>query len=123
MKNAHLLLALILGLLTATVANGQSLNAIKADMKERLPQIEKLWKQGLVGEDNQGYLASRGQLSDAQKKLMEAENKDRKAVYAAIAQSAGSTVAKVGAQRALQIAKRAANGLWLQAPDGTWYKK
>jgi len=123
MKITHIALFFIFGLCAATMAQGQNLNAIKADMKERLPKIEQLWKQGLVGENNLGYLAARGELKADQKKLMEAENADRKAVYQAIAASTGATVEDVGKQRARQIVKRAADGLWLESPDGKWYKK
>lgn len=109
--------------LLAGTAFGQDLNAIKANMQKRQPQIEQLWKQNLIGENNQGYLAPRGTLNPTQEKLMEAENNDRKAVYSSIAASTDSTPEKVGQQRARQIAQRAASGLWLQSEKGEWFKK
>jgi uncharacterized protein YdbL (DUF1318 family) len=48
---------------------------------------------------------------------------DRKVVYQAIARSAQTTAEKVGLQRAAQISKRAAKGLWLQDAGGNWYRK
>ncbi|WOO42830.1 YdbL family protein [Rubellicoccus peritrichatus] len=123
MKNIQLFIFFILGLGLASSVSAQNLSAIKSNMQKRLPQIEQLWKQGLVGENNEGYLSSRGSLNDAQKKLMNAENSDRKQVYTSIAKNADTTPAKVGKQRAAQIANRAAKGLWLQKPDGKWYKK
>ena len=109
--------------LIAGTAYGQNLSVIKAEMQKRQPKIEQLWKQGLVGEDNKGYLQKRGALNSQQEALMKAENSDRKVVYAAIAKSTNSTPAKVGVQRARQISQRAAKGLWLQNEKGDWYKK
>ena len=55
--------------------------------------------------------------------LVNAENADRQAVYADIAQRTGTTAQEVGKRRALQIAQLAAPGHWLQAADGRWYQK
>lgn len=96
---------------------------IKKSMQERRPQIEALWKGGLVGENNKGFLEARGTLNAAQEALVKAENNDRAKVYAAIASNTNVPAERVGQQRAAQIAQRAAPGLWLQRPDGEWYKK
>ncbi len=109
--------------LIAGSAFGQDLNAIKSDMQKRQPKIEALWKQGLIGENNEGYLSPRGSLSADQEKLVKAENDDRKQVYSAIAQKSKSTPKEVGVQRARQISQRAATGLWLQNEKGDWFKK
>lgn len=119
----QVILGFFLSLLFAITAQAADLGAIKKSMQERLPQIESLWSQGLIGENNQGYVEARGSLSPDQTKLIAAENADRKTVYAAIAKNAGVTVDKVGQQRAAQISKGAANGLWLQDAKGAWYKK
>lgn len=113
----------LIALFLAGAALGQDLNAIKSDMQKRQPKVEQLWKQGLIGENNQGYLEARGALSAEQEKLMQAENSDRKQVYTAIAKSTKSTPPKVGQQRARQISQRAAKGLWLQNEKGEWFKK
>lgn len=123
MNTRHLITLLILALFSTGVASAQNLDAIRAEMAKRLPQVENLWRQGLVGENNEGYLSARGQLSEEQKKLIDAENTDRRQVYAAIARSTGSNPDAVGKQRAIQIATRAASGLWLQNERGDWYKK
>jgi uncharacterized protein YdbL (DUF1318 family) len=52
-----------------------------------------------------------------------AENKDRKTVYAAIAKQQGTKAEFVGERRALQIAKRANKGEWVQDSSGSWIKK
>jgi hypothetical protein len=95
---------------------------IKARMKNRLPVIKELKAQGIVGEDNKGYL----QFVDGKKAkedVVAAENKDRKTVYAAIAKQKGTTAELVGKRRALQIAKKASPGEWLQDASGKWYQK
>jgi len=114
------LLVLLASMLSAAAVN---LDQIKSQMKARQPQIEALWAEGMIGENNQGYLAPRGDLSDSQQKLVAAENADRKHVYTAIARSTQTTPEQVGQQRAAQISKRAAQGLWLQDAEGVWYRK
>ena len=95
---------------------------IKARMKKRLPIIKDLKIQGIVGEDNKGYLQFVGG-KKAKGDVIAAENKDRKTVYAAIAKQQGTTAELVGNRRALQIAKKASPGEWLQDASGKWYQK
>jgi uncharacterized protein YdbL (DUF1318 family) len=77
---------------------------IKARMKNRLPEIKQLKAQGIVGEDNKGYLQFVGG-NKAKADVVAAENKDRKTVYTAIAkcQTAGND------SRACRKASRIAN--------------
>ena len=119
---------LFLTCLTALFVFGQSASAspaseLKERMKERLPKIESLWKADKIGEGNKGFLVARVKLATDEEKLIAAENADRRIVYTAIARSTGETPEKVGVQRAIQIAARAGKGLWLQSPNGDWYKK
>lgn len=114
-------LSLMIFALSTTVA--ADLGAVKGAMKKRLPQMEQLWSQGLIGENNEGYVEARGSLTAEQQKLVTAENSDREIVYEAIAKSTQTTPEQVGKQRAAQISQRAAKGLWLQDADGDWYKK
>ena len=97
---------------------------IKKNMAERKPKIETLKKAGSIGENKAGYLEAMkdAKLEDADKKLLEDENKDRKAVYAAIAKKEGSTVDHVGELRAKQIRSKAAEGEFIQGEDGKWVK-
>ena len=95
---------------------------IKARMKNRLPVIKKLKIEGIVGEDNKGYLQFVGG-NKAKADVVTAENKDRKTVYTAIAKQQGTTAELVGKRRALQIAKKAAPGEWVQDAGGNWIKK
>ena len=95
---------------------------IKARMKNRLPVIKELKAQGIVGEDNKGYLQFVGG-KQAKPDVVAAENKDRQTVYAAIAKQQGTTADLVGQRRALQIAKRANKGEWVQDSSGKWIQK
>ena len=94
----------------------------KARMKNRLPVIKQLKAQGIVGEDNKGYLQFVGG-NKAKTDVVAAENKDRKTVYSAIAKQQGTTAELVGKRRALQIAKRANKGEWVQDASGKWIQK
>ena len=95
---------------------------IKARMKSRLPLIKQLKSQGLVGEDNGGFLQFVGD-KKVSADVVAAENKDRQTVYKAIAKQQGTTAELVGKRRALQIAKRAAPGEWVQDAGGQWQQK
>jgi len=123
-------LALSIAAFTLAFAIPQALSAaddaatIKKNMAERKPKIEVLKKAGSIGENNTGYLEAMkdAKLEDADKKLLEDENKDRKAVYSAIAKKEGSTVDKVGELRAKQIRTKANEGEYIQGEDGKWVK-
>ena len=123
-------LALSIAAFTLAFAVPQALSAaddaatIKKNMAERKPKIEVLKKAGTVGENKDGYLEAMkdAKLEDADKKLLEDENKDRKVVYAAIAKKEGSTVDKVGELRAKQIRSKANEGDFIQGEDGKWIK-
>jgi uncharacterized protein len=97
--------------------------AITGRIKARVAQVDQLKVALLVGENNKGFLEQRGQLAAAQTEVMNAENNDRRALYNIIATRNGVTVAVVGSQRAEQIRNNSAAGVWLQAADGSWYKK
>jgi uncharacterized protein YdbL (DUF1318 family) len=115
-----LLPALILGILI-THGNASS-KAIKQRMIDRLPVIKSLKDQGIIGENNSGYLEFVGNKKE-RADVIEAENQDRKLVYSAIAKQQGTTVELVGKHRAIQIAQKAQPGEWLQDANGKWYQK
>ena len=95
---------------------------IKQRMIARLPVIKALKGQGIVGENNRGYLQFVGKKKEKEE-VVTAENKDRKLVYKAIAKQQGTTAAVVGKHRAVQIANKAQPGEWLQDANGKWYQK
>ena len=112
---------LAVGLTTATV-HAQDLGSVKARIAQRLPQLDALKAKGVIGENNRGLVELRGGDAEAGD-VVAGENKDREAVYAAIAKQAGTSADSVGRSRAKQIAANSAAGIWLQHDDGSWYKK
>lgn len=103
---------------------------IKKNMADRKPKIDALKKAGSIGENKSGYLEAMKdvKLEEADSTLIEAENKDRKAVYTAIAKKesaeTGKAVAveKVAELRASQIRSKAKEGEFIQEEDGKWVK-
>ncbi len=94
---------------------------VKARMKARLPEIIALKAQGVVGENNRGYLEFIG--SRVKEALVTAENSDRRKVYMAIARQQGAGLEIVEKRRAAQIESKGRPGEWFQDPGGKWYKK
>ncbi len=115
-----MLLIFILGMMITHV--NASSQAIKQRMIKRLPEIKALKDQGIVGENNKGYLEFVGP-QKTKANVVKAENNDRKQVYQAIAKQQGTTVELVGKHRAVQIANKARPKDWLQDADGKWYQK
>jgi uncharacterized protein YdbL (DUF1318 family) len=104
------------------LTGGALADDVKTRMKHRLPDIVKLKSQGLVGENSKGYLAH-VTAKMVEQDIIDAENKDRKAVYTLIAKQQGVSLERVETLRAAQIVKKANPGEFLQKPNGTWYKK
>src|SRR5687767_2062741 len=90
--------------LGTVVVQAQDLGAIKARMEQRLGTVNELKDRGVAGENNRGFLEARGNASGGDQQVISAENSDRRAVYAALAQQTGATPDAVGRQRAQQIA-------------------
>lgn len=90
-------------------------------MTARRPAIEKLKQQGLVGENNQGYLEfiKKG----GSDKNVTAQNSDRKEGYSQVAKKQGVKVEQVAKVRAAYYAKKAKSGEWVQSRSGKWKKK
>ncbi len=123
MRSNTLCVVMLLTLLgTLFSAQDALCDAIKDRMLARLPVINELKAQGLVGENNQGFLEFRtGQKPNAD--VINAENQDRKEVYKAIGARQKTTPEFVGQARASQIAGKEAKGTWVQSPDGSWTQK
>ena len=99
------------------------LGAVKQRMEQRLANVVALKQTGRVGENNRGLLQALEPVSDAEKALVEAENRDRQTVYAAIAKKVGGTAEAAGALRARQIADSAPAGTKIQDAKGKWTTK
>ena len=124
--NKHLLTlfsTLLLVAFCTVPLQADSASEASARIKDRLAQVDTMKASGEVGEDARGYLAVRQSLGPRKQALVDAENADRKILYAEVAGRTGRTVDEVGRQRAIRIAELATTGVWLQKPDGEWYRK
>jgi hypothetical protein len=106
----------------ALLCGGAFADEIKTRMIQRLPIIEALKEKGIIGENNTGFLEF-VQGAKEREDVVNAENQDRRQVYAAIAREQGTNPDVVGRHRAAQISQRAVPGEWLQDADGKWYRK
>lgn len=91
-------------------------------MTKRRPQIEQMKKEGILGENNKGYLEFVGDVVK-NKALVDAQNADRKTGYAIVAQKQGVAVEQVAKVRAAYYAKKAKSGEYYQNSSGKWIKK
>jgi uncharacterized protein YdbL (DUF1318 family) len=106
--------------LAAVTAFAENAGDIRRRMEQRLPQIDALKAQEIVGENNRGFLEDRKPGSGS---TVSDENRDREAVYALIAKETGATADAVGRARAKQIATHSKGGVWVQDESGAWKKK
>lgn len=123
MKTTFLrIMFLIAALCLFSAVRAEDIGAVKARVEQRIPQVDSLKEKGVVGENNHGFLEVRGSSSDASA-VVAAENKDREALYAAVAQRTGSSAVAVGKARAAKIAQNSSSGVWVQDDLGNWKKK
>ena len=122
-RSAIGILALNLTALLLLITPAAQAGSVKERMKARAPAILNLKAQGLVGENNQGYLEVRGAGGGNAAALVEAENEDRRLVYKAIAAKTGGSVEQVGQRAAARRAEVAGGGEWIQKPGGEWFQK
>ncbi len=116
------LFSVLLMVVSWVAVQGGAANEIKERMKQRLPVIVEMKRQGIVGENAEGFLAF-VTAKQVNADVVASENKDRQAVYSAISAQQGVDVQTVGRRRALQIAGQAEPGEYLKNEAGVWYKK
>lgn len=119
-RHSYILLLLLISYFFALPCLAQQ--GIKERMLARIPAINSLLDQGVIGENNKGFLEFRKNSPD-QKNLIAEENQDRLKVYTAIAKQQGVSPQLVGERRAKQIVEIAKPGTWLQDESGNWYQK
>lgn len=117
------LLVVLSSLAFAPVAFAQHASDLRRQMEARVPAIDRLKTQLILGEDNQGFLQVVQNGTAEATQVVTAENTDRRIVYAEIARQAGSTAEEVGRQRAHKIAANSRTGVWVQDASGRWVKK
>jgi uncharacterized protein YdbL (DUF1318 family) len=93
--------------------------------RDRVGQLKSYKGQGLIGEDNQGHVATLGGGPEVQA-MVEAENRDRETIYQAQVQEKGLPADAIGTIRAAFAQEqwdRAEPGEKIQAPSGEWVTK
>ncbi|MBL9215978.1 MAG: DUF1318 domain-containing protein [Opitutaceae bacterium] len=120
---ARLLTLFAAACLLAAPAFAQNAADLRRRMEQRLPQIDALKAQEVLGENNRGLLEERKAGSAEAGRVIADENRDREAVYALIAKDTGASVEAVARARARQIAANSRPGVWLQDDGGRWYRK
>jgi uncharacterized protein len=107
----------------ASFAFGQTAAELQERMRERLPQIDAMKREQLVGENNRGFLEARGPVSPEQQRVVREENEDRRKVYEALAAQTRANPEQVGRVRARQLAERSLRGVLIQNERGEWEAK
>jgi uncharacterized protein YdbL (DUF1318 family) len=99
---------------------------LRERFKERYPELLKAKSAGKIGENTQGFVEivnSSDAADEKLAKLTDAENADRRALYALIAEEEGTTADVVAKRNALRNYEKARTGDYLKKPDGTWGQK
>ena len=122
MKTRVATIVFLLGLFAA-VAGAETAADLHRRMEARVPDIDRLKAQLIVGEDNQGLLEIVQNGTPDAARVVADENADRKLVYAGIAAQTGSSADAVGRARARKIAANSRAGVWIQDDAGRWRKK
>ncbi len=114
---------IMLGALLSPVV-ADELDDLKKRFQARATALGKLKAAGKLGETDKGYVESvkGAELSAADKKLMQAEHRDRRAGYNIIAENRKISPAKVGALAGAKKIKSAKAGEWVKLA-GSWKKK
>lgn len=102
---------------------------------QRLESINGMLSAGKVGEGNDGLLYERAPLTEGEKRLVEDENSDRKAIIGGMTRAilkldnmplSDENISQVYPQAAAQFAAtrraRAQAGWWVQLPNGRWIR-
>ena len=113
----------ILGaLLSPAIAD--ELDDLKKRFKERAPALGKLKAAGKLGETDKGYVepVKGAELPATDKKLLQAENRDRRTGYDIIAKKRNISLSKVGQLSGAKKIQSAMSGEWIKQ-GSSWKKK
>lgn len=130
MKTKYLLLSMLLLVTVAGDVAAQQYNLKEItskvqmaldDRKDRYNEVKMLKAQGVLGENNRGYLTVLVEQSKATM-MVEDENHDRKIIYQAIADqnNLSGALATIETVFAQVQREKAESGESIQFPDGSW---
>jgi len=92
-------------------------------MKARLGDLVAAKDAGSIGEGVDGYVHLRDSGNAAARKLVDAENADRKKLFISLAGKTGGTVQAVAGKFSKALASKAKAGHWFRESSGVWVKK
>ena len=92
-------------------------------MKARLGDLVAAKDTGSIGEGVDGYVHLRDSGNAAARKLVDAENADRKKLFTSLAGKTGGTVQAVAEKFSKALAGKAKPGHWFRKSSGSWVKK
>ena len=92
-------------------------------MKERLPSLVQAKDQGKVGEGTDGFVYVRESDSEKIKKMVAAENGDRKMLFKAMSSKTGGSVDEVANKFSKALVKKSKKGHWFRKSSGEWIQR
>jgi uncharacterized protein YdbL (DUF1318 family) len=116
----------------ALEVSNATIRALKESIKKRYSKLEPYLARGVLGEGLDGYLVLKDEegLTLKEKvlvrRLMKAENDDRKALYQAVAQALGVDDSQLPRLRrifAREWQRTAPPGTWIEEKPGEWKRK
>lgn len=97
--------------------------------RTRMTEIQNLKNSRAIGEDRNGYLAVRDMppawkgKENYVREIVNAENRDRKSIYADTASDEDKPVGEIEKVCAERIREKSYAGEWIQTPEGDWRQK
>ena len=120
----HFSLLLLTTLSFLLVPFVQADTSYATSMTERLPNVIKAKGAGTVGEGVDGLLHIRGDDDSTElEKMVAAENKDRKALFASLAKKTEGSTAEAAKVFAKAMIGKGKKGHWFRSSKGTWKQK
>ena len=92
-------------------------------MKERLPSLVQAKDQAKVGEGTDGFVYVRESDSEKIKKMVAAENEDRKMLFKAMSSKTGGSVDEVANKFSKALVKKSKKGHWFRKSSGEWIQR
>ena len=109
--------------LVFSVSGNMAFADFASRMKERLPSLVQAKDQGKVGEGTDGFVYVRESDSEKIKKMVAAENEDRKMLFKAMSSKTGGSVDEVANKFSKALVKKSKKGHWFRKSSGEWIQR
>lgn len=106
--------------------SAQSKTELRESMKARYPALQQFREQAKLGETYRGYVEAvteEAAEDEELRRLISAENRDRRALYDIIAMDVGTTPEAVGRINAQRIFDEASPDTYFKTAEGEWKQK